>query len=220
MIKSTTTLKIYSTNIGERRTVIWSGEEITTGIFKHPIDEPIHLGTEDVENDVVVDRRYHGGIDKACYAYSADHYGYWQALYPHLEWSYGMFGENLTIQGLNEKNVRIGDTFKVGKAIVQISEPRQPCLKLNVRFNSKETIKQFIDFEHSGTYFRVLETGTVENGDHFKLISRTENSASIHDVYCAIYKRNNISADQVKAMVQLPELAEDTRLKLNKVWHL
>jgi MOSC domain-containing protein YiiM len=78
-------MKIISTNIGEPRVIQWNGKEVETGIFKYPVNEPIYLETDDVVNDHVIDRKYHGGADKACYLYSADHYSYWQKLYPELD---------------------------------------------------------------------------------------------------------------------------------------
>ena len=111
-------MKIISTNIGEPRVIKWRGKEVETGIFKFPVIQPIFLGTDDVENDHVIDRRYHGGTNKACYLYSSDHYGYWQKLYPELEMPWGIFGENLTVEGLNEAQINIGDIFKIGEAVV------------------------------------------------------------------------------------------------------
>src|SRR5665811_846906 len=127
-------MKIISTNIGEARTINWKNREVKTGIFKFPVNEPIFLGKENVENDNVIDRRYHGGIDKACYLYSAEHYNYWQKKYPKLEMPWGMFGENLTVEGLHEATINIGDIFKIGETVVQATQPRQPCFKLEFRF--------------------------------------------------------------------------------------
>ena len=101
-------MKIISTNIGKPKVVNCKGKMVETGIFKYPVNQPIFLGSEDVENDHVMDRRYHGGVDKACYLYSADHYGYWQKLYPNLEMLFGIFGENLTVEGLHEAQVNNG----------------------------------------------------------------------------------------------------------------
>ena len=89
----------------------WKDKKITTGIFKYPVKNSIDLGKEDVVGDDVVDRKYHGGIDQAVYAYALDHYEYWQNLYPNLEFNHGMFGENLTVEGLIEETIHIGDIF-------------------------------------------------------------------------------------------------------------
>ena len=165
-------MKIISTNIGEAKTINWKGKEVTTGIFKYPVDQAIFLGSEDVENDHVIDRRYHGGVDKACYLYSADHYKYWQNLYPDLELPWGIFGENLTVEGLNEAEVNVGDVFKIGEAVVQATQPRQPCFKLEFRFNDNRIVKQFIDSGYNGVYVRVIEKGHVKTGDSMDLFER------------------------------------------------
>ena len=91
-------MQIISTNLAQPRTVLWNGRAIETGIFKYPVTPPLVLGLEDVVDDRVVDRRYHGGVDKACYLYSADHYPFWRSEFPDLEWDCGMFGENLTVK--------------------------------------------------------------------------------------------------------------------------
>ena len=95
-------MKVVSVNIGEKRTVNYKGKIVETGIFKSPVETPIFLGETGVETDAVIDRRYHGGIDKAVYAYSQNHYAYWKKIYPELDWKFGMFGENLTISNLEE----------------------------------------------------------------------------------------------------------------------
>ena len=100
-------MKVISTNISQPKTVIWKGKEVTTGIFKEPVSEPLLLEKTDVKGDHVIDRRYHGGEDKACYMYSADHYPFWKERYEHLEWNYGMFGENLTVEGLQETDINM-----------------------------------------------------------------------------------------------------------------
>jgi MOSC domain-containing protein YiiM len=205
-------LKVISTNIGRSRTVVWNKEEITTGIFKNPVDEPIYLGKEDVTDDSVIDRKYHGGIDKACYIFSADHYPNWQAQYPYLEWSYGMFGENLSIKGLDETKVRIGDVYQIGEAKVQVSEPRQPCFKLNIRFNSKDTLKQFVSRGNSGCYLRVLESGLVENGDEMVLLESNEKSLTVFETFKLIFSKNK-DPELVQRAINDEFLAEATKEK-------
>lgn len=150
-------MRIISTNIGEPRILQHHGKEVKTGLFKFPVGDLIFLGNEDVEKDHVVDRRYHGGVDKACYLYSSDHYEYWQKMYPDLEFNWGMFGENLTVEGLHEAEINIGDVFQIGDAIVQATQPRQPCFKLEFRFNDKEIVRKFVDSAFSGVYVRVLK---------------------------------------------------------------
>ena len=151
-------MRIISTNTGVAKAVEWNGKIVSTGIFKFPVQTPIYLGAEDVENDSVIDRKYHGGVDKACYLYSANHYTYWKQLYPNLEMPWGMFGENLTVEGLDESEINIGDTFEIGETIVQATQPRQPCFKLEFRFHNNEIVKQFVDSGFAGVYVRVFRT--------------------------------------------------------------
>lgn len=210
-------MKVVSTNIGKSRTVQWRKEEITTGIFKYPTVEGIQLGKEDVHGDKVIDRKYHGGIDKACYIFSADVYPDWQSLYSQLEWSYGMFGENLTIEGLDETQVYIGDIYQLGTAKVQVSEPRQPCKVLNVRFNSNDVVKRFVSKQRSGCYLRVLEEGTVSSGDEMILLERNPKSITVFDVFQMIYDKS-VSIEKVDLAIEDDALAEATKEKLKTLW--
>ena len=137
-------MKIVSTNIGNKVSFDWSGKTVETGIFKKPVNVPILLGHTDVANDTVCDRENHGGIDKACYFYGANHYSFWKEKYPNLKFEFGMFGENITLDNIDETIIRIGNIYQVGNAIVQISEPRIPCFKLGYKFNAQLIIKEFI----------------------------------------------------------------------------
>ena len=129
-------MKVVSTNIAQPTIIEWNGEQVETGIYKKPTNTSVYLGKTDVKNDAVMDRKYHGGEHKACYFYAANHYEHFKVLYPHLKWEYGMFGENITLNNFEETNIRIGDTFQLGEAIIQVSEPRQPCFKLGVKFGT------------------------------------------------------------------------------------
>ena len=208
-------MKIISTNIGEPRTILWRGKAVKSGIFKYSVDEPIQLEVEDVVNDHVIDRRYHGGVDKACYLYSADHYSYWQSLYPKLKMPWGMFGENLTVEGLHEAKVNIGDIFKIGEAVVQATQPRQPCFKLEFRFNDREIVRKFVESGFSGVYVRVLEKGSVKAGDSMKLIEKKE-SLSIQEVYRFIYASEFVR--EISKAIKDPFIAESCKKDLLKRW--
>lgn len=169
-------MKIISTNLAKPTTFIWNSKEVTTGIYKTPVQEPIFLGNEGVTNDEVSDRNVHGGEFKACYLFSAEQYPYWKKIYPQLHWNWGMFGENLTVSGLDETQIHIGDLYKIGNALVQITQPREPCFKFGLKFGSQDVLKQFIEHGFPGTYIRILEEGYVNTGDTFKLIKKANNS--------------------------------------------
>lgn len=209
-------MKIISANIGDPKIVNWNGKEVKTGIFKFPVDHPIFLGAEDVENDHVIDRRYHGGVDKACYLYSADHYSYWKNLYPDLEMPFGIFGENLTVEGLHEAQVNVGDIFSVGGAVIQATQPRQPCFKLEFRFNNPNIVQQFIDSGFAGIYVRVLQNGYVKTGDSMELIER-KNSLSIQKVYELLYT-SEFQKEDADIAVNDPFIAASCKKDLLKRW--
>ncbi|MBK5209153.1 MAG: MOSC domain-containing protein [Flavobacteriaceae bacterium] len=176
-------MKVISVNIGERKVLNYKGKIVETGIFKCPVNHPVFLGAEEVENDAVIDRRYHGGIDKAVYGYSQNHYAYWKGLYPNLDWNYGMLGENLTISNLEETQIFVGNTYKLGEALLEVTKPREPCYKLGIRFGTQEILKQFWNSTKSGIYFKVLQTGKVNVGDELILVSQPKNSQTIAEVY-------------------------------------
>ncbi len=176
-------MKLLSTNIGKRKTVTWKNKIIETGMYKSPTKKPIFLGEEDVVDDEVVDRKYHGGIDQAVYGYSFKHYDYFQKLYPNLDFEYGMFGENLTFDDLNEEEITVGSTYKIGDCILEVTKPRQPCYKLGIRFGTVKIVKQFWNTSYSGIYFKVLKTGLVNVGDKLELIQKQKNTPTIAEVY-------------------------------------
>lgn len=207
-------MKIVSTNIAKPTTVIKNGEEIQTGIYKTAVDSSITLGLTDVVGDAVMDRKHHGGIDKACYLYSADHYDFWKKHFPDLYWTWGMFGENLTIEGLDESTIMIGDIFEVGTAIIQVSEPRRPCSILGIRFGTQKMVKQFHNSDYPGIYVRILKVGNVQTGDKLILKERNEN-ISIKDVY-SLFSHNNQNLELAKEAYSISTLSEDCKNSIKK----
>lgn len=181
-------MKVVSTNKGVSVEINYHGKVVNTGMYKFPVDEGIYLGKEDVKDDSVIDRRYHGGVDKACYWYSAKHYDFWKNRFPDLEWDYGMFGENLSISELDEGEVKIGDVYEIGECLVQVTQPRQPCFKLNYRFSCDSMVKEFIAAGFPGVYIRVLREGSINKGDELILKERNEQSLSIREVYQLLYQ--------------------------------
>lgn len=180
---------IRATNLGTPTTIVWNGKTQETGIYKKPFKGYIELQEELVKNDTISNREVHGGIDKACYLFSSDHYSYWRKKYPDLDWNWGMFGENLTVDGLNEDEICIGDVFSLGSTVVQVSQPREPCFKLGIRFGSQQILKEFISYGYPGTYVRVLSEGRVSAGDSLILIKASENKLSVKQFFELLYAK-------------------------------
>ena len=137
-------MKVVSTNIGIAQSVIINNVKQRTGIYKNPTNNPIFLGKTHVQEDEISNKKVHGGTFKACYLFSAESYDHWGNLYPYITWDFGMLGENLTILGLNEAQINVGDIYKVGSALIQITQPREPCATLAAKIGSPKIIKQFI----------------------------------------------------------------------------
>ncbi|MCF8464653.1 MAG: MOSC domain-containing protein [Flavobacteriales bacterium] len=204
-------MKIQSVNRGEARTVTWRGKKVKTGIFKYPVDGGIFLGTEDVVDDAVVDRKYHGGIDMAVYAYSATHYPYWKVQFPKSDWSLGMFGENLTIEGLDESAIHIGSIYQVGEAQIQVCQPRQPCFKLGIRFGTQSVLKKYINSSYSGIYFRVMKPGLVNVGDELNLLSTEPNAPTVAEVFSLMYHKKETDTGRIENAIQCLFLPQGVR---------
>jgi MOSC domain-containing protein YiiM len=144
----------------------------TTGFFKAPIEGPVFAGATNIEGDGQADLKNHGGIDKAVLAYSADHYQKWRDELGMPDMPCGAFGENLTITGLSEASVNIGDIFQIGTATFEVSQPRQPCWKLARRWRMHELTGLVVRNGRTGWYLRVLEQGWIEAEMPVALIER------------------------------------------------
>lgn len=210
-------MKVVSVNIGKRTTVIWNKKPIETGIFKYAVAQPIFLGKEDVSNDNVVDRKYHGGVDKACYIYSKNHYPFWKEKYPDSDLQFGAFGENITIENLDESNIFIGSQYQLGDAIVEISQPRQPCFKLGIRFNNPLIVKDFFQSEFPGIYLRIIKEGYVSIGDQMVLISQPENGVSVAQVH-SLFHRNGKNKELGQKVIAEEKLAANYKKDLIKMF--
>jgi MOSC domain-containing protein YiiM len=158
-------MKLISVNVGLPRIVMSHGDPVSTGIFKEPVADRVMLRTLNLEGDRQADLSVHGGSSKAVYVYPSEHYDYWKHEFPEMKLPWGMFGENFTTAGLFESELNIGDKFRVGSAMVMVTEPRMPCYKLGIRFGRAEIVKRFLASERTGFYFAVLQEGKVGVGD-------------------------------------------------------
>jgi len=175
-------MKILSVNVGLPREVAWQGKLVTTGIFKDPVKSPVMLRRLNLDGDGQADLTVHGGVTKAVYAYPSEHYAFWRAELPTMDLPLGMFGENLTTEGLLEDAVYIGDRFRVGEAELMVTEPRMPCYKLGIKFGRADIIKRFLASRRSGFYFAVTREGMVSAGDALELIGREQQDISVADI--------------------------------------
>ncbi len=175
-------MKIISVNIATKTIFNYNGRQVESGIKKKYVPGSIYLDYENVRGDTISNRKYHGGINKAVYAYGHNHYEFWKTRYDFDINNYGLFGENLTIDYMDERQVKVGNVYEVGEAVIEATEPRHPCYKLGLVFNNNQIIRDFKESYRCGVYFKVRQKGEVRAGDKLVLLTES-NGASIADVF-------------------------------------
>jgi MOSC domain-containing protein YiiM len=203
-------MEIVSINVGLPREVSWKGKTVSTGIYKSSVEGPIKLNTINLDGDGQADLSVHGGRDKAVYAYPAEHYRFWREDLSDPELTWGHFGENFTTQGLLEEEVYIGDTFRIGSALVQVSQPRIPCYKLGIRFGRADMAKRFLASKRSGFYLAVLAEGIVQAGDKITCVERDTHGISVRDIL-RLYAFDKDDWATMRHAVEIETLAESWR---------
>lgn len=173
---------LISVQVAVPQIVTRDGMEVVTGIFKIPVQRRVMMRALNLDGDRQADLVNHGGRDKAVYAYPSEHYASWRNELPGVELPWGSFGENLTVAGLLESDVCLGDRFQIGEAEVVVTQPRIPCYKLNLRFQRDDLAKRFLMSRRTGFYLRVLREGEIGAGDKILCVHRDENGVSIADM--------------------------------------
>ncbi len=192
-------MKLVSVNTGLPREVNWHGRIVTTGIFKQPIENHVAVRNLNLDGDRQADLTVHGGEYKAVYCYPVAHYDYWTRELPGQQLPMGMFGENFTTDGLLEDSVYIGDQFSVGSAEVIVTQPRLPCYKLGVRFQSDDMVKRFLASGRTGFYLAVTHEGEVGAGDEIKVIDRDPNRVPVSEI-TRLYITKRYGDDEVSSV--------------------
>lgn len=203
-------MKLISVQVGLPREVNWRGRSVTTGIFKEPVEGSVMVRTLNLDGDRQADLSVHGGPTKAVYAYPSEHYKDWRNELPDMTLPYGMFGENFTTEGLLEKEVNIGDRFRIGGAEVVVTEPRMPCYKLGIKFGRTDILKRLLVSRRNGFYFAVLREGEVRAGDSIERLSRDGNDISVDDIV-RLYAFEGDDLATLRRAVQLQTLPESWR---------
>jgi len=202
--------RILSVCVAKPKTIDYGRRQVSTSIFKQPVNGKILLRKLNLEGDEQADLTVHGGPDKALYAYPLEHYPWWRDEMPDVEFDFGKFGENLTTEGLLEDKVCIGDQFQMGTAIVQVSQPRLPCYKLGIRFGRTDIIKRFTQSCRSGIYFSVLQEGELGVGDSIRHLHSDEHKISVQDV-ARLFTGQIIDSQFVRRALQ-SNLAEQMKM--------
>ncbi|MCD1259941.1 MOSC domain-containing protein [Paenibacillus athensensis] len=171
-------VEVAAINTGMPHAMLYQSKELVTGIVKTPVSSSLYLSKTQLEGDGQADRVHHGGEDKALCVYCQEHYGYWEQLLER-KLGHGAFGENVTVRGLLETEVCIGDIFRLGEAVVQVSQPRQPCFKLAARYGVADLVQRVQDSGFTGYYFRVLEEGVLPARPELRLLERDAGGVTV-----------------------------------------
>jgi MOSC domain-containing protein YiiM len=208
-------MRLVSVNVSLPRVVAASNGPVETGIFKTEVEGRVMLRKLNLDGDRQADLRFHGGEHKAVYAYPVEHYARWKTELGRETMHSGQFGENFTVEGMLERDVCIGDTFRIGGAMVQITQPRVPCFKLGIKMGDPTFVKRFLRSRRSGFYLRVLEEGEVGAGDAIERVRKDPVRLSVHDIHALHFADGDgIDIDGIRRALSIPALSSEWRAEL------
>ncbi|MFY9609817.1 MAG: MOSC domain-containing protein [Blastocatellia bacterium] len=208
-------MRLLSVNVGLPREVIWNGDTVTTAIFKDPIAGPVSLTKTNLDGDRQGDPRVHGAPNKTVCVYPSEHYPYWGEALPGTRLPWGAFGENFTTAGMMETETNIGDQFRIGSALVVVTQPRMPCHKLGVRFGRDDVIELYLKSGRVGFYLSVLEEGVVAAGDTIEPVSHDPAAVTVADI-TSLYASDRPDLELMKRAVGVEALPSGWRDKFLK----
>ena len=200
-------MKLLSINVSKPKPIEYNGKTVYTGIFKEPVSGTVMLRKYNIDGDGQGDLKVHGGTYKAIYGYPYEHYSHWQQELERDDLSYGQFGENLTVLGMLEEEIHVGDIFQIGSDVkLQITQPRVPCFKLGYKMGQPEFPKQFLESRRVGFYFRVLEEGAITANDSISRIEVSSEQMSVTEILNLRYFDTN-NHEQIDKARKLPALS-------------
>jgi MOSC domain-containing protein YiiM len=196
-------MKLLSVNVSLPKEVPYMNKTSTTGIFKEPVNGRVMLQTLNLDGDGQADLKAHGGIHKAAYVYSIENYDYWKRELGRTDFTFGQFGENFTVQGMLDDAIYVGDVFRVGGALVEVTQPRVPCFKLGIKMRFPQFPKMFLTSGRPGFYLRVLEEGEVGAGDVLDRVKTDPERMTVQEVCHLLYfDQKNLEGAQKALRIQ------------------
>ncbi len=179
---------LLSVNVGLPQNVAWQGRTVFTSVWKNPVQGPRMVRRLNIDGDGQGDLAGHGGENRAVFVYQIDSYRHWQHELGRDGYEYGQFGENFTIDGLSDQDVCIGDRYRIGKALFEVSQPRVTCYRVGIRMNEPRMAALLVSHNRPGFYFRVIEEGEVEAGDEIVQVAAGQQRMSVSEVNALLYK--------------------------------
>jgi MOSC domain-containing protein YiiM len=208
-------VELLAVNLAVVETLEHNGRQVPTGIYKRPVEGSIRATALGLVGDVQVDRENHGGSDKAIYAYTVENYRYWSTVLGQAPFPFGQFGENFTVTAMPDEAVHLGDVFRIGSILVEVTQPRIPCFKLGIKMGDPAFVKAFLHSGRLGFYLRVLEDGEVRAGDDIVRIREDSERLTIRDSALAQVKGPEQKTMIVRAL-KVPALSQAWRDDLEK----
>jgi MOSC domain-containing protein YiiM len=195
-------MKLMSINLAKEVTI--HPVKGATGHYKSPAMEAVFIGVDGVQNDTIIDTRHHGGSDQAVYVYGTVDYDWWSERLE-TQLSGGVFGDNMTIEGLESAMLAVGDRLQVGTVLLEVTAPRIPCATFSARMNDSMFVKKFVDAGRWGGYCRVLQTGYVQAGDPVTLTPYTAGERiTIDELAKADLRKNSLLEDELRRLLDVP----------------
>ena len=206
-------MQVVSVNVSKPKDVVHDGAVVSTGIYKEPVKGRLWVRKLGIEGDGQADLTAHGGPDQAVYAYPVEHYAYWEEQLGRDPLPFGQFGENLSITGIDEASARVGDTLKIGTAVLQVTQPRLPCYKLGIRMGAGKTFpKRFQKSGRVGFYLRVMKEGELAAGDRIERVD-VPDSVTIAE-FLKVYGSKRPSRRAISRVLAAPGLSHAWRTYL------
>jgi ferredoxin-NADP reductase/MOSC domain-containing protein YiiM len=202
--------RLLSVNVGLPRDITWHGKTVHTGIWKTPVKGSRTARRLNIDGDGQGDLAGHGGEQRAVYVYQIDSYHYWQNQLRRNDFSYGQFGENFTVEGLPDAEVCVGDRYRIGEALFEVTQPRVTCYRLGIRMNEPEMAALLVAHGRPGFYFRVLGEGEVKAGDEITQVASGPESMSVRDINALLYMPGH-PRSQLERALRIPALSAGWR---------
>lgn len=179
--------RLLSVNVGLPRDINWHSEIVHTGIWKEPVQGRRMVRRLNVEGDGQGDLAGHGGEQRAVFVYQIDSYRYWERNLGRSNFTFGQFGENFIVEGLSDDEVCIGDRYRVGGALFEVTQPRVTCYRVGIRMNEPQMAGLLVSHHRPGFYFRVLEEGEVGAGDEIAKVSDGPERVTVAEIDALLY---------------------------------
>src|SRR6266403_2446943 len=198
--------RLLSVNVGLPRDVTWNGKTVRTAVWKSPVTGRRMVRKLDIDGDAQADLAGHGGDHRAVFVYQMDSYHYWERILGRNDFTFGQFGENFTVEGLPDNEVCIGDRYRIGGALFEVTQPRVTCYRVGIRMNNPQMPALLVSHQRPGFYFRVIEEGEIGAGDAIEKLADGPERVSVAEIDALLYLPSP-SLDRLQRAARIPALS-------------